>query len=117
MEFDHYGILRKKSRDLAGLTTTYWDHCARVALQTGPPSPTPGVHGVSSSLLLGPVIPSVRAMSRGLKLTVRRHTFNKDSLPPVQRFVFGFRAEVQDERHSSTHDSASSVADSCTTEE
>jgi len=38
------------------------------------------VHRVSSSLL-GPVVPSVRALSGRLKFTVRRHQFNKDSLP------------------------------------
>jgi len=36
--------------------------------------------GVSSSLL-GPVVPSFRALSGRLDFTVRRHKFNKDSLP------------------------------------
>jgi len=36
------------------------------------------VHRVSSSLL-GPVVPSFRALSGRLKFTVRRHKFNKDS--------------------------------------
>jgi len=39
------------------------------------------VHRVSSSLL-GPVVPSFRALSGRLKFTVRRHKFNTDSLPP-----------------------------------
>jgi len=34
-----------------------------------------------SSSLLGPVVPSFRALSGRLKFTVRRHKFNKDSLP------------------------------------
>jgi len=37
-----------------------------------------------SASLLGPADPSFRALSGGLKLTVRRHNFNKDS-PPVVR--------------------------------
>ena len=37
------------------------------------------VHRVSSSLL-GPVVPSFRALHGRLKFTVRRHKFNKDSL-------------------------------------
>jgi len=37
------------------------------------------VHRVSSSLL-GPVVPSFRALSRRLKFTVRRHKVNEDSL-------------------------------------
>ena len=37
------------------------------------------VHRVSSSLL-GPVVPSFRALSGCLRFTVRRHKFNKDSL-------------------------------------
>ena len=37
------------------------------------------VHRVSSRLL-GPVVPSFRALSGRLKFTVRRHKFNKDSL-------------------------------------
>ena len=36
------------------------------------------VHRVSSSLL-GPAVPSFRALSGHLKFTVRRHTFNKDA--------------------------------------
>jgi len=38
--------------------------------------------------LLGPVVPSFRALSGRLKFTVRRHKFNKDSLPLVG---FGLR--------------------------
>ena len=37
------------------------------------------VHRVSSSLV-GPVVPSFRALSGRLKCTVRRHKFNEDSL-------------------------------------
>jgi len=33
-------------------------------------------------LLLGPVVPSFRALSGRLKFTVRRHKFNQDSLSP-----------------------------------
>ena len=40
----------------------------------------PSAHRVSSSLL-GPVVPSFRALSGRLNFTVRRHKFNKDSLP------------------------------------
>jgi len=36
-------------------------------------------HRVSSSLL-GPVVPSLRALSGRFDFTVRRHKFNKDSL-------------------------------------
>ena len=40
------------------------------------------VHGAPSSLR-GPVDPSFRALSGRLKLTVRRHKFKKEFLPPV----------------------------------
>jgi len=39
-------------------------------------TPQPVVHGVSSSLL-GPAVPSFRALSGRLKFTVGRHKFNK----------------------------------------
>ena len=61
-------------------------------LNTEPSTPEPpvavsSVHGVSSSLL-GPAVPSVRALSGRLKFTVRRHKFNKDSLPFEQKMGF-----------------------------
>ena len=55
------------------------------AARVPPPHPTLSirrlqvVHRVSSSLL-GPVVPSFRALSGRLKFTVRRHKFNKYSL-------------------------------------
>ena len=45
------------------------------------------LHHVSSSLE-GPVDPSFRALSGSLKFTVRRHTFDKDSLSFVVVFCF-----------------------------
>ena len=42
-------------------------------------SPKYILHRVSSSLL-GPAVPSFRALSGRLKFTVRRHKFNKDYL-------------------------------------
>ena len=38
-----------------------------------------------SSSLLGPVVPSFRALARRLKFTVRRHKFTEDSLSLLTR--------------------------------
>ena len=46
------------------------------------------VHRASSSLL-GPVVSSFRALSGRLKITVRRHTFNKDSFSWLGRMLAG----------------------------
>ena len=55
------------------------------------------VHAAAVALCLlltslsGPIDPSFRALSRRLKFTVRRHTFNKDSFPLLRGLGVGVR--------------------------
>ena len=49
------------------------------------------------SSLLGPVVPSFRALSRRLKFTVRRYKFNKDSLLRGVR-IWGLNGREHDRR-------------------
>ena len=56
--------------------------------------PTCSSGGVALSRFLGPVVPSFRALSGRLKFTVRRHAFNKASLPILTDFPLPYPSEL-----------------------
>jgi len=76
------GIHHRNSLPLVGTTHpgTFWPFLARALARARLPGRDVLRRRPGCTLrLLGPVVSSFRALSRRLKLTVRRHNFNEDS--------------------------------------